>query len=49
VTLTITRIPAKNIRNWTSPFGNWGQFRAEIRPLHNWHATESHKHPDGGW
>jgi len=36
----ITQIPTKNIRNWTSPFGNCGQFCADIRSHYNWHIPE---------
>jgi len=36
----ITQIPAKTSENITSPFGNCGQFRADIRSHHNWHIPE---------
>jgi len=39
-TFPITQIPAKNISNWTSPFGNCGQFCTDIRSHHNWHIPE---------
>ena len=36
----VTQIPAKNIRNYTTPFGNCGQFHTDIRTNHNWHIPE---------
>jgi len=37
---TVTQIPAKNIWNWTSPFGNCWQLHTDIRSHHSWHIPE---------
>ena len=35
-----TQLPDKNIRIWTSPFGNCGQSRVDIRSRRNCHVSE---------